>query len=220
MTDTDALAQLSQQQGLFTASLRSALEGHWTGEGSVEAFLLALDPNLAPLQSVDYLLTSEAGELTLPDYLQNYDPNTYQPPQAASWTCSACSLAWLERATQVNPGADEWSAVAEIGQPENINPTYGLMDGSGAQLQRVLIDIYGVPTSHAWLSYDTAWTIYSQVPGMMSGGAWYHWSAVRGTVDGNLWLANSAPGYQSVWDVLTRDDFNRLGPFSCVWVDR
>ena len=106
----------------------------------------------------------------------------------------------------------------EIGNPENINATYGLMDGSGAQLQHVLLDTYGQNTNQGWLDFDTAYAIFSQTPGMMSGGAWYHWVGVRG-VDGsgNLWVANSAPGYKSVWDVLSRADFNRLGPFSCVW---
>jgi len=40
------IAQLQQQQGLFTQALKAAVEGHWTGAGSVEAFLYALDPNL------------------------------------------------------------------------------------------------------------------------------------------------------------------------------
>jgi hypothetical protein len=151
-----------------------------------------------------------------PDYLADYNPNEPMPRQTASWTCSACSLAWLERALGLNGAADEWSAVEEIGTPENINPTYGLMDGSGSQLQRVL-DGYGQATHQGWLTFDSAYAIYSQTPGMMSGAQWYHWVGVRGVINGNLWIANSAPGYGSVWDVLTRDDWNRLGGWSCVW---
>lgn len=37
---------LQTQQGLFTQALKAALEGHWVGAGSVEAFLYALDPNM------------------------------------------------------------------------------------------------------------------------------------------------------------------------------
>ena len=54
MTDTSQysddqaaqIAQLQQQQMLFTQSLKAALEGKWVGAGSVEAFLYALDPNM------------------------------------------------------------------------------------------------------------------------------------------------------------------------------
>ena len=140
------------------------------------------------------------------------------PPQVANWSCSACSLAWLERSLGVNPAASESSAIDEIGYPQNINATYGLMDGSGAQLQRVLAD-YGVATSQGWLTFDTVYAIAQQAPGCMSGGAWYHWVAIRGVDSSNIWIANSAPGYKGVYDTLTREQFNALGPFSVVYVE-
>lgn len=40
------ITQLQAQQGLFTQALKAALEGHWVGASSVEAFLYALDPNM------------------------------------------------------------------------------------------------------------------------------------------------------------------------------
>jgi len=40
------VTQLQQQQAIFTQALRAAVEGHWTGAGSVEAYLYALDPTL------------------------------------------------------------------------------------------------------------------------------------------------------------------------------
>jgi len=104
-----------------------------------------------------------------------------------------------------------------IGYPQNINPQYGLMDGSGAQLQRVLGE-YGMDSEHGWLDYDTVYALAQDTTGMMSGGAWYHWVALRGVQGQNLWIANSAPGYKGVWDVLSRSDFNRLGPFSVVYL--
>lgn len=214
---TAELDQLDAQQALLTDSLGRMLQGQWVGFPSLEANLLALDPGLT-LNPRPPLVESEAGPEPPQGWRAVYDPNTYMPPQAASWTCSACSLAWTERATQVNPGADEWSAVDEIGQPQNINPTYGLMDGSGAQLQRVLRDSYGIDSEQAWLTFDSAYSIYSQTPGMCSGGNWYHWVSVRGITGSQLWIANSAPGYKGVWDTLTRDQFNSLGPFSCVWL--
>jgi hypothetical protein len=220
VTTSDAIVQLQQQQAYTVQTLRAMLEGQWTGAPpSAEALLLAINPTLAPLQTVDYLLISEQEELG-PDWWEYYDPNEPMPRQTASWTCSACSLAWVERSIHVNGAADEWSAVEEIGSPENINPTYGLMNGSGVELQRVLLESYGVPSSQGWLNFDQAYAIYSTTAGCMSGGNWYHWVGVRG-VDGygNLWIANSAPSYQGIYDTLSRDDFNRLGPFSCVWLE-
>jgi len=138
--------------------------------------------------------------------------------QAASWSCSACSLAWVERSMGINPSASEGSAINEIGTPDNINPTYGLMDGSGSQLQRVLWDNYQTPSGQLWANFDQVYAIAGQTTGMMSGGAWYHWVALRGVSGSSIWIANSAPGYKGIYDTLTREQFNSLGPFSCVYI--
>jgi hypothetical protein len=113
--------------------------------------------------------------------------------------------------------ASRESTVYEIGYPNNINSTYGLMDASGAALRAVLND-YGVATDQGWLDFDTTYAIAQDTPGMMSGAAWYHWTGIRGVDSGCLWVANSAPGYKGVYDHVSRDDFNRLGGFSVVWL--
>ena len=105
----------------------------------------------------------------------------------------------------------------EIGYTHNINGTYGLMDRSGSQLRRVLGD-YGINSEQGYLGFDSVYDIATRAPGMMSGEDWYHWVGIRGVQGSNLWIANSAPGYMGVWDVLSREDFNRLGGFSVVWV--
>jgi hypothetical protein len=47
MTEQDAqIIQLQQQQMLMTQALVAALQGRWTGDGSVEALVYALDPGL------------------------------------------------------------------------------------------------------------------------------------------------------------------------------
>lgn len=139
------------------------------------------------------------------------------PVQVASWSCSACALAWVERSTSVNPHASEESCIAEIGYPHNINATYGLMDGSGSALRNVLTS-YALDSDQAWLAFDSVYSIAEQTTGMMSGGAWYHWVSIRGVQGSSLWIANSAPGYKGVYDTLSRDQFNSLGPFSVVWL--
>lgn len=208
---------LQDQQALLTRAMSSMLQGMWCGEPpSVQAFTQALDPNLT-VDCTSPVLQSD-GPLEPPEFLGDYDPNTTMPPQVYNWTCSACALDWIKRAARIDPHSTRERTVEQIGYPEHINPTYGLMDGSGSQLRRVLSDTYGQYSEQGWLSYDSAWALYSQVPGMLSGAAWYHWVAVRGTSDGTLWIANSAPGYMGVWDVLTREDFQRLGGMSCVWL--
>jgi hypothetical protein len=137
-------------------------------------------------------------------------------PQYYDWTCSACSLDWVLESTGCR-GSDRYLTTMEIGYTENINSTYGLMDGTGAQLQRVLRD-YGLPNQQARLGFDDVYEIAARTTGMMSGAAWYHWIALRGVQGSNLWIANSAPGYKGVWDVLSREDFNRLGGFSVVYL--
>jgi len=58
------ITQLQQQQSLFTAALAAAVQGKWTGEGSVEAFLYALDPGLQGTLNLDPPLTeSDADSL-------------------------------------------------------------------------------------------------------------------------------------------------------------
>jgi hypothetical protein len=138
------------------------------------------------------------------------------PPQVYSWTCSACSLDWVLTATWARE-SDREKTVYEIGYPDNINAQYGLMDGSGSQLQRVLAD-YGLNSKHDWLGFDAVYDLATRGTGLMSGAAWYHWVGIRGVQGGNIWIANSAPGYKGVWDTLSRDDFNRLGGFSVVWL--
>ena len=53
------LAQLQQQQALFTQALRAMLEGKWAaGPDTVEAFLYALDPNMTGQLDLDVPVTS------------------------------------------------------------------------------------------------------------------------------------------------------------------
>jgi len=146
------------------------------------------------------------------------------PAQMNDWTCSACSLEWVKRAANLivppdNIYTSRETTVYEIGYPHNINATYGLMDGSGAQLARVLAD-YGQDTNQAQgVSFDDVYLLAQDgTPAMMSGAAWYHWISVRGVQGSTLWIANSAPGYKGIWDNLSREDFNRLGGFNAVWL--
>lgn len=145
------------------------------------------------------------------------------PGQYYDWTCSACSTEFVERASGNDRGGDVYSnresVTYAIGYPHNINGNYGLMDGSGQQLRRVLLEQTGRESLHDYLGFDDVYLLASLgTPTLMSGAAWYHWVAVRGVQGNNLWIANSAPGYKGIYDVLSRQDFDRLGGFSVVWL--
>lgn len=138
-------------------------------------------------------------------------------PQVYDWTCAACSLDWVKVSVGLTPASDRENTVYEIGYPDDINPVYGLMDASGEALRGVLRD-YDQPSAQGRLSFDEVYEIAQDAPGMLSGASWYHWVALRGVQGTNLWIANSAPGYKGVWDVLSREDYERLGPFNVVWL--
>lgn len=151
-----------------------------------------------------------------------WDPWETQIPQLYDWTCSACATEWTERSVGVGRGPDVYAnrqaVVYAIGYPNNISSAVGLHDGSGAQLQRVLSEHAGLETQQGWLSFDQAYNLYSHTFGLGSGGAYYHWIGFRGATGGKLFIANSAPGYKNVWSELTRQSFDQLGPWSCIWV--
>lgn len=60
---TAQIAQLQQQQSLFTQAMQSMVEGRWTGADSVEAYLYALNPYAEGTLNPDTPVThSEASE--------------------------------------------------------------------------------------------------------------------------------------------------------------
>ena len=147
----------------------------------------------------------------------SYNADEPMPPQQADWTCAACSLAWLNRALSIDHAADEWSAVEYIGNPEHINPTYGLMDGSGARLAECLRE-QGAPAFTSWPQFWQVYNLAAEMPFLIGGAGWYHWVGVRAAYDDVLWIANSAMGWMGVQNILSESQWNNLGPFAAVGV--
>ena len=124
------------------------------------------------------------------------------------------------RSTGLVPDYDRERAVYEIGYTDQINPWTGLTNANGpGQALRDVYAAYNQPTSQGWLDFDSVFELVQDTTGQMSGTNWYHWVALRGVQGNNIWIANSAPGYKGIWDVLSRSDFNRLGPFNVVWLE-
>lgn len=141
--------------------------------------------------------------------------------QDVPWDCSATSLAWAMRT--IGHNVSERDVVVGLG-PGRISPELGLLDASGAGLVSYLAEqgINAANTPHAsWRDLQDA---AGHQPMVIGGRRWYHWVAVRmgsetaGRPDLDaLALMNPAPGWMHVDQVLERDQFEQLGPFSAVW---
>jgi hypothetical protein len=148
-----------------------------------------------------------------PDYNSSYPVIL----QTCDWSCSACSWAWL--AGSIGQYESEWSAVERIGFPANVNATYGLMDASGKALADAYSQSYSWPSHYSpAVTYADAISLAWAGPLLLGGRQWCHWTAVRGTDGRVLQLANPAPFWFGVGQVLNEPQWDRLGPWSAVWL--
>jgi len=60
--ETAQITQLQQQQALFTQALCAILQGSYTGPGSLEGLVYALDPNLQGTLTLDLPITQSEAE--------------------------------------------------------------------------------------------------------------------------------------------------------------
>jgi len=143
--------------------------------------------------------------------------------QAYNWTCSVCSTTWvLQSIGLIDPTIDQYTAREQVGTetgyPNCVNEAYGSMSP-----QCVIDEFarYGLNAQQLYVTFDQAYAICSQTTGVINPIGMYHYMAIRG-VDGNspgtIWVANSAPGYDGVWDNLSRSAFNNLGPVNLIYL--
>ena len=126
------------------------------------------------------------------------------PPQVYSWTCSICAANWVLEATGLDPTASREQTAYALGYPTCVNPSVGLADTT---CMVHLFESYGVTAFQEWVSWDRAYAICEQTTGVLNSTRWYHFVAIRGVRNGNLWVANSAPGYQGIWDDVSPAQF-------------
>lgn len=141
-------------------------------------------------------------------------------PQLYSWTCSICSTTWVMQALGIiDPNFDQYAARDEvgaiIGYPNCVNETYGCMS---ADCLIAAFKYFGLEARQAWVTFDQAYAIANNTTGIINPIGMYHFMAIRGTRNGDIWVANSAPGYDGVWDNLTRSAFNNLGPVQVIYL--
>lgn len=137
------------------------------------------------------------------------------------WDCAAASTAWAMNT--IGRNVTEQQVIAGLGR-HRISPTWGLLDASGAGLVEYLAEQGITALNDAEASWEEMQDAAGFQPMVMGGREWCHWTGVRmgstaiGRDDlGLLALANPSPGYQGIEQLLNRDNFARLGPFSAVW---
>jgi hypothetical protein len=142
-------------------------------------------------------------------------------PQDLPWDCAACSTAWCLRTIGLEYSEEDVVEGLGLGR---ISPTLGLLDATGAGLVSYLGEVGVNAENNPSADYDSVLAGAGYQPMVIGGRTWCHWVAVRmGSTcfgldsDPGLALMNPAGGYMGVEQVLTREDFSRLGPFSAVW---
>lgn len=138
--------------------------------------------------------------------------------QAYNWTCSVCSVTWaLQAIGSVDPSLDVYAARQQVGSvmgyPNCVNPTYGCMSSDCVVNT---FRSYGLNAKQAWVTYDQAYSICSKYTGVINPQGMYHFMGIRGLDNGAIWVANSAPGYDGVYEILDRATFNALGPVQVI----
>ncbi len=156
----------------------------------------------------------------LPDAPIDQQPN--------DWSCALQSTQWLLRSIGRNPDAsnpvgDPWLTSELV--PGIISPDVGLRNATGQPLADWITRTYGAEMGFlaqaSPVTFDDVAAGAGVNPMIIGGRAWNHWAGVRALrSDGALRIANPSSGWKGVDQSMSRAQFDALGPFSCVWIDR
>ena len=139
-------------------------------------------------------------------------------PQVFGWTCSICSTDWLLRATGLDPQSCREKVAYDLGYPDCVDQYSGLKN---TQCIVRLLEEYGVTAKQEWVSWDSAQQLASSTAYILNSTSWYHFVGGRGvTESGDLWIANSALGYRSVYETISRSQFDSMPPWQMVYLLR
>jgi hypothetical protein len=129
-----------------------------------------------------------------------------QPRQVQSWTCSICSTDWVLRATDLDPNSTREKVTGEIGYPSCVDENLGLKD---TQCVVRVFESYGVQAKQEWIDWARALELCGSTTGVLNSTIWQHFVAIRGvTDDGQLWIANSASGYDGIYETISREQWD------------
>ena len=102
--------------------------------------------------------------------------------------------------------------------PHCVNEAVGL---ASTQCLVDLFDAYGFAPHQEWVDWNRALDLCRETTGVLNSTRWYHFVGVRGLYGSNtLWVANSAPGYQGIWDQVGYGQFQQwAGSWQMVWLE-
>lgn len=141
--------------------------------------------------------------------------------QDVPWDCSCASISWAMRTVGYS-----WSEADVVTgmYPDYVNEYYGLLDASGAGIVEWLGGVGISAENNPSASWDDVVAAAGHQPMVIGGRAWNHWVGVRVTnaTMASPWpdflaLANPAPGWMGIEQVIGAESFQELGPFSAVW---
>lgn len=144
----------------------------------------------------------------------DYDHDSPISPQRKDWDCSAAATAWLGRS--LGWGWQELDVAWEFQNRGIATPQLGLLDGTGAGIVRWL-SLQPMPARNFRVSWEMLSAVTGNCPLIMGSSALYHWLGVRYVDEiGVAQLANSAPGWGSVWQTMSEQVFDSLAPWWAV----
>lgn len=162
---------------------------------------------------------ASARYLSAEDAAMQYDADTPVETQRQSWSCSIRSVTWCLKSLGIaTDAATMQDAMVGAGL---VSPEQGLLDGSGGALAAFLREGWGLTVEHmphaSWAGLQAC---AGSGPIALGGHGWNHWVAVRrrGIDEAHLAIMNPADGWMGVHQLLSSSDFDRLGPFSALYV--
>ena len=154
--------------------------------------------------------------------MPSYDPTAPVVQQNHNWDCAEQSTLWAMTAFGRHP-ADAWMESSML--TEGIESTdLGLLVADGSKLAAWIAEQYGefgyAAYNNGNVSFDDVKSVAGQTPVLIGGRQWNHWSGVRRYSAAQDWLelANPADGWMGVFQSMTRQQFDALGPFSMIVV--
>lgn len=153
--------------------------------------------------------------------LQDWNWRLPAEHQDVPWDCACASTSWALRTV-----GREWSEADVVNSmyPSYVNPYYGLLDASGAGLVDWLSSIGVGADYNPAATWDELVAAAGHQPVVMGGRTWCHWTGVRipgepfrESLAGYVALANPAPGWYGIDQVMSAQEYEDLGQFSVVW---
>lgn len=153
------------------------------------------------------------------------------PPIAQNdqWSCWATSARWLLGALRADADGDGQPPTEAYVESQALRDGIESMElgllvaagGPGADwLNAHWLSALGLrAVAHAYVTYDDLVARVREGGCLAGGRGWGHWVALTDvTPQGEIAMMNPSPGYMGTGPILTRRDFDRLGPFSCMAV--